>query len=331
MVSWTIVEDMTAEKWDKQLLNFSDYDFYQTYNWGQYKKYFGWTSYRFIAIDPNNKIVGMAQCLLKSFPFSIGVLWCPGGPVGDYKVINKNFRKSCYKTLGKRLLYFRIRSSNIKSVESSNYLIDSGWKQPKNKITNGLSMLLDLKQNEEKLKINLSKNWRRNLKRYKHNLLSITKWDDPDINQIYHLYSEMESYKGLEKSYSKEELISLITNFSNQIIIFCCELNGKLIGIRAAIIQHKKAWDFLAATSPVGRKYYASHQLFWTLLMECKNQGIQYYDLSGIDPKNNTGVYNFKKGTGATQIEYIGEWEWASSGLVRYFANFVIKYKMDVY
>ena len=46
---------------------------------------------------------------------------------------------------------------------------------------------------------------------------------------------------------------------------------------------------------------------------------------------NNPGVYNFKKGTGATQVEYIGEWEWASSGLVRYFANFVIKYKMDVY
>ena len=53
--------------------NFLDYDFYQSYNWGEYKKDFGWIPYRFIAINSNNKIIGMAQCLLRSLPGSVGI------------------------------------------------------------------------------------------------------------------------------------------------------------------------------------------------------------------------------------------------------------------
>ena len=330
MVKWKLIKNDNQEfYWDNELNNFSDSNFYQSESWAKHKLNFNWKVYRFVAYNGDNKIISMAQCLVRIYPFNCCIISCPGGPVGDLSKVDGVLIRECIEVIGKKYIYLRIRSPRENSVNIINNLSLKGWRTPKNKLTTNLTLLLNLEQEEEALKKNLSKNWHRNLKRYKHDLLSITRWPNPDIDKIISLYAQMESYKGIKKSYSNDELISLIQNFNEQIILFRCEINGELVGIRAAIIKDKKAWDFLAATNPIGRKYYASHQLFWTLLMECKAQGVKYYDFSGVDPEKNPGVYNFKRGTGATQIEYIGELEWTNSNLFRYFANIAIKYKMD--
>jgi len=328
-VNWTLTKDITPKEWDKQLVNFSDYDFYQTYNWGQYKKYFGWKPYRFIAIDSNKNITGMAQCLLKSMPFSIGILWCPGGPTAHYKMLNKNFINSCYKAAGKRLLYIRIRPSNAKSVESFNYMINDNWKLPKNKITSSLSMLLDLKKDIETLKADLSKNWSRNLRRFKESELTISHCSKMEANELIPVYRNVEKFKGISAQYTDLELKKLFEYFNEKIVLFRCDnKDGKLIAFRGAIIVGDKAFDFFAATHSSGRKLYPSNKLLYTLLLHCKSLGVITYDLGGIDSVNNPGVYHFKKGTGANKHEILGEWEWANSNLLRMALNLVIKVKL---
>ena len=91
MVKWVLAENIQHREWDNELLKFSNFDFYQCYDWGEYKKNFGWSSYRFLAINSENKVFAMAQLLLKKLPLSMGILWCPGGPVGDENLINKDF------------------------------------------------------------------------------------------------------------------------------------------------------------------------------------------------------------------------------------------------
>ena len=113
MVNWIMAKDMTVKEWDKQLVHFSNYDFYQSYNWGEYKKDFGWIPYRSIAIDSNNKIIAMAQCLLRKLPCSVAISWCPGGPIGDYRAINTNFIELLYKEVASSNLRFRFRPRYI--------------------------------------------------------------------------------------------------------------------------------------------------------------------------------------------------------------------------
>ena len=43
MVNWVLAKDIAIKQWDKELVNFLDYDFNQRYNWGEYKKDFGTT------------------------------------------------------------------------------------------------------------------------------------------------------------------------------------------------------------------------------------------------------------------------------------------------
>jgi lipid II:glycine glycyltransferase (peptidoglycan interpeptide bridge formation enzyme) len=82
----------------------------------------------------------------------------------------------------------------------------------------------------------------------------------------------------------------------------------------------------LAATTEIGRRLYASYALVWQLLQHCQKLGVIEYDFMGIDPKNNSGVYNFKKGTGAEFIEYLGEWDWATSNILRWGANGMVRH-----
>jgi lipid II:glycine glycyltransferase (peptidoglycan interpeptide bridge formation enzyme) len=85
-----------------------------------------------------------------------------------------------------------------------------------------------------------------------------------------------------------------------------------LLAVRAAGLFGDTAWDLLAAAGASARKVYASHATLWALFEHCSQQGLSHYDLGGVDPIGNKGVYDFKQGAGACLIKYLGEWEWAS-------------------
>ena len=76
-----------------------------------------------------------------------------------------------------------------------------------------------------------------------------------------------------------------------------------------------------AAASVSARKVYASHGLLWILFNHCAEMGVSRYDLGGVDPLKNKGVFDFKKGTGAHLINYLGEWEYGSFPTLKYLVN----------
>ena len=85
-----------------------------------------------------------------------------------------------------------------------------------------------------------------------------------------------------------------------------------------------RAWDMLAAATVEARKVYASYAALWEMLLEIQRRGARTIDLRGVEPEKNPGVYEFKKGTGATFVEYLGEWDWASNALLRRGADWAV-------
>ena len=80
----------------------------------------------------------------------------------------------------------------------------------------------------------------------------------------------------------------------------------------------------MAATTIIGRNTYSSYMLFWELTKKCKSLGVLNYDLVGIDKVNNKGVCHFKKGTGAKEIRYLGEFEMTTGIITRIDINCII-------
>jgi lipid II:glycine glycyltransferase (peptidoglycan interpeptide bridge formation enzyme) len=100
--------------------------------------------------------------------------------------------------------------------------------------------------------------------------------------------------------------------------------DGNVLSIRGALIHQNYAWDFIAVTTPQGRKNYSSHRTLIALASAAAERGCTLLELGGIDPVKNKGVFDFKQGTGAQEITYLGEWEQANPSWARRFISFLL-------
>ena len=158
--------------------------------------------------------------------------------------------------------------------------------------------------------------------------LTIEQWNNPDVGRMAAVYREMEEIKGLGPQHREADLRAMIASLGERLLVFrCVGANDDLLAFRAGGIFGDQAWDLLAAATRAARKVYASHATLWALLDECRKRGVRSYDLGGADPIGNKGVFDFKRGTGARIVEYLGEWEWASVPLLAPTVGLLMKYR----
>ncbi len=321
MVDWSVYTEKNETEWDNHLCNLNYSTYHQKYSWGEYKSRSGWGVIR-CTVNKNDRVHAMAQCFYKKYMFGFVFVLCPGGPVGDISLINKEFFNFLKITIQAKILYVRLRLYAPYTLERKLILLEKEWKRPVFKYSEGWTMLLNI-HNKDWIR-NLRRGWKRNLKRFDNS--TTLKIINPIIAEdIYTLYKKVEQNKKLKQQFSKMQFNHIINmNSKNIIAIEGRDSNDELIGIRAAIIFNNKAWDLFAATSSSGREKYVSYAIFVALVESLKSKNIECYDLSGIHPLHNSGVYNFKNGTGADLHEYMGEFDMASNKIIRLVANMYI-------
>jgi lipid II:glycine glycyltransferase (peptidoglycan interpeptide bridge formation enzyme) len=55
--------------------------------------------------------------------------------------------------------------------------------------------------------------------------------------------------------------------------------------------------------------------LQWQMIERLKERGCQFYDLGGINPETNPGVYHFKSGFSGEDVSFIPRFELSGSAL----------------
>lgn len=196
------------------------------------------------------------------------------------------------------------------SDEVSQKLQVDGWSRPAHPLNTGKTLIYSAFGPSTVDRSQLSKNWNRNLSRGEQRNLRAVEWHDATASQISEVTNEMLQFKQLPVVQDSIEINeSLLKLFKTKILLTkCTNSDEKILALRGVIKFGEKAFDMFAASTPVGRKEYASNLCLWKIIELCARDGITYYDLSGADAANNQGVYSFKKGVGAKDFEYQGEW-----------------------
>ena len=324
MLSWKLWRG-DAAAWDASLLQFPDYTIYQSSGWGEHKSHFGWMPHRLIASE-DGRTVAMAQVLTRRFPLGVVLAWVNGGPVGLTEAWGEAFRKAVGQTTGARQLYCRINPMREQSGDDEDRtMISAGWRRPRAPILTGRSLSYLPSESESAREAQASPNWRHNLRRSRKYGHVVGVWPEPDLDEMLTVYGAMQSHKNLETQISRPVLTSMLETFGRECVVVRCNTpQGRLLALRGALVFGNKAWDIFAAATPEARKVYASYAAFWELMGQCASRGITWYDMSGADPIGNKGVYDFKKGSGAGELLFMGEWDWANSSPLRYAANYMI-------
>jgi len=311
-------------------MQFPDYTIYQSHCWGDHKSRFGWIPHRMKATK-GDRIVAAAQVLVRRFPFGIAVAWVPGGPVGLVESWGRPFRSAVEDALGARHLYCRVYPLRERVRQDQEQMVAAGWQRTQWSMNSGTSLAYALTGSEDDRMGRASGNWRHNLRRSRKYAHAVGVWETPDPEQLLQVYKAMQSHKGLQEQISRAALVSILAAFGKKcIVVRCNDEQGHLLALRGALLLGSKGWDIFAAATPRARKVYASYATFWELMKQCASRKVLSYDMSGVDPVAGKGVYDFKKGTGASELEYLGEWDWATSSIIQRTANWLIRRRAQV-
>ena len=332
MPTWKAFTDEEARLgWDDALARFNEYSPFQSYAWGEYRRGLGWQPYRFAAVNEQNEIVAMLQAYLRRHRLGIGMLWSEGGPVGDLSGCDESLQSIIRETIGLKRLYCRFRCDRPRAVHKVLQLKAQGWNVPWAAVNSGYTAVLDLNVDEEALLARAARNWRANVRRAEKNTIVTQQWLNPTAEEIHSAFRSMEKAKGLDEQHSRDEIEQLLEKAGHQLIIYRSDdESGELHSLGGALVFGHQANLWLFATTEQGRASRASYSIFSALVRHCKRVGVRAYDLGGIDPVNNAGVYRFKKDSGATLVELLGEWDWATQPWLRWFGNWAIHQRRRV-
>ncbi len=186
------------------------------------------------------------------------------------------------------------------------------------------TIVLDLSPSLEELRKAFDPKWRNKLCGAEKNDLRIVMGSDNSEYRIFcRMYDHMRKRKTFETTVDIEEFgrIQETLAQSERMQTMICEADGVPTAGLVISAMGDSAIYLLGATGDNGLKSKGAYLLHWTAIQWLQRIGIRWYDLGGIDPEGNPGVYSFKRGfSGAdlTQISPMVASDSAiSSGLVK--------------
>lgn len=299
------------EEWDELIGDEARAAVYQSAPWAQFRERAGWSVLRLIS----ERGTAHAQFLSRR-KGPLTVFWGPGAPMGAPSATEMTDLPRIVRSLsGSKTLYIRLSDFRNFQDSSDNPYDDAVWRRPQRQLSTGITMIRPLPMDITKLAEGYSKNWKRNLSRGLQRKLVVQAWKSPDFGEIARLHREVAAIKTSFRADWRASEISLRTFgdcLGSRLEISAVRDNlGNLLSIRGAVCAGEFATDFLAATSVLGRKCYASNVALDHLLRSLVQRKVTTFDFGGIDETANKGVSDFKHGAGGQRLIRAGEFETA--------------------
>lgn len=308
-----------AARWDAHVTAWPDYNLYQGYRWGEFKRQCGWRVRRgSVLID--GQPAAVAQCLVREVAgLRVVIVWVPGGPIGTLAG-RLAFRDALRQRYRGWHVWMRVHMVGEARQDEQTAFADTGWIRPAIRVSAAQTIHLDLTAGEESRRAALTANWRHNLNRGEHRANAIEVWSgERPLDPVYAVYEQMVRLKGIAQAISRDELRVMRKTLGDACTVAVAFGAGrKPCAIRAFARLGARAQDLLAGVTMEGRHCYANYPLMWKLLELAREQGVRIYDLNGIDAARAVGVLHFKQGLGGRLMSLTGEWEWATSVPLRW-------------
>ncbi len=307
--NWHVEVDLvTPAQWSQMLDQFDDANIYQTPAYGGVR--WGEKNLSHLVLRRDGEVLGMAQLrIVRPTPLKFGIaylrwgpLWERRGQVLDPEVPTRMARALEEEYVDKRRLFLRILpnafiGSARADVVGSAFV--SFTQEPLTSANTYRTFVLDLAPPLEELRKTLDKKWRNQLSRSEKNNLEISEGNGCEEYRTFSLiYDQLLKRKSFETTVDAEEFarIQEALGESHRMRVLICKDQGRPVAGLVASAMGDSAVYLLGATSDDGLNSKGAYLLQWTLIKWLKEKGVRWYDLGGIDPEKNPGVYHFKRG-----------------------------------
>jgi hypothetical protein len=330
------IDTIQAERWSELILECEDSSIYQTWSAGTIR--WGQENLSHVLLKKLDKVVGLAQVRIRTFPFVHGgvatVFWGPmwrrKGMPADYSCLDKMIACLKEEYAIKRGLLLRIWPTGFEGEgERTVSILDQHGFIKNPRVQQYKTLLLDLSPSLEELRKNLSAKWRNQLNAAEKNGLSLI---EGDSDELFTAFSRLLHETMSRKQFSSGVSPALYSRIQRDLPghlkmrVFLCVFNGEHVAGGVFSAMGDTGIYLLGATATKGLKLNGSNLLHWAVIKWLKAMDCKTYDLGGIDPTANAGVYHFKKGIAGKigrEVSHPGQFYYSSNFLSSMFSTFI--------
>lgn len=311
------VDRATPEEWSRTLDWFEDANIYQTWAYGAVR--WGRKNLSHLVLKRNGDVVAMAQLrVVRPTKLNFGMAYLRWGPLChrrgrelDAEVSASIARALHEEYVRKRRLLLQILPNAFVGTQRGT-LFQSAFcsftREDSTPANLYRTFVVDLTPPLDQLRKNLDKKWRNQLTRSEKNGLTVIADTSAGTYEIFcRMYAQMLKRKAFETTVDVEEFERIQESLpkTQRMRILICEQNGAPVAGIVVSAMGDSGIYLLGATSDDGLNAKGAYLLQWTMIQWLRENGFKYYDLGGIDPEGNPGVYSFKKGFSGADVSQL--------------------------
>lgn len=334
MTSKVRLEPLDPDCWRYTVGRFDDANFQQSWGYADVLASKRHCVHDEVGFWEGDDLIGIASIRVRRLPIlDIGVAYVAGGPLvnrggeGDLLRFRGCLESLCEEYVKRRKLILRVLPP----------IGDGRWNQEAGAVMTSMGMvlsqkgrtyrtlLLDLDRPLDDIRKGLAQKWRNCLNASEKEGLSVRWASEP--KEFAHFRASHASFVG-----SKGFVVDLDANFYESVRnrfhndadleLALVEVDGKPAASHLASYMGDTAVYLLGLTEDIALSKKAAYFLHWEVIKKAKQRGMKWYDLGGIDPKENPGVFKFKSGFGGIDVSAAGPMEFrpgaVRSNLVRW-------------
>lgn len=322
------LEQVCRDRWEKEFVQFADANFQQSWTYVELLASKQGCTHEHVCFWDKNKLVGLASVRIKRVPMvRVGVAYVAGGPLvnrgteGDKDRFRRCVEALLEEYTSKRKLTLRI-GAPIGGMD---------WNEEAIAVLVNLSMvpaprrgyrtvLLDLTRPLEVIRSSLAQKWRNCLNASEKGELCV-RWDS-NIEAFHRFRAGHDAFVK-DKGFSVELDASFYAELRHResgdtsLRLACVEIDGHPVAMHLGSYCGDTAVYLLGFTDAQALQSKAAYFLHWEVIKKAKSLGMRWYDLGGIDPEENPGVFKFKTGFSGADVCAAGPVELAP-GVLRH-------------
>ena len=170
------------------------------------------------------------------------------------------------------------------------------------------TLVLDLSPPLEELRRKFDQKWRNQLNRAEKNGLDLIEGDGAEeFDGFLRMYDQMVARKKFDTTTNVHQFADTqrdLPKNQRMKIFLCCHHGVPVAGLVGTAMGDSGIY-LHGATSDEGLKLKGAYLLQWRMICWLKENGVRYYNLGGINPETNPGVYHFKQGLSGQDLLYL--------------------------
>ncbi|WP_160164502.1 lipid II:glycine glycyltransferase FemX [Pedosphaera parvula] len=315
-MSYTVeIDKVSSAEWSGLMELFEDSNPYQTWSYGAIR--WGEENLSHLVLRKgDSSVMAMAQLrIIRPKLVGGGVAYLRWGPIChlrgatlDLQTVKLVMKELHEEYVRKRKLFLRILPDAFVGSPRAGIFEEAfseyGEVQP-GRASADRTFVLDLTPTLEELRKKLDQKWRNQLNRSEKNNLTIVEGTGREEYKVFvKIYEEMWARKKFDTTVDVHEFGRITEDLpgGQKFKTLICQREGvPVCGIVCSAVGSMGIY-LLGATNDQGLDSKGAYLLQWTMIKWLKENGFKYYDLGGIDPELNPGVYHFKKGFSAEDM-----------------------------